>query len=76
AELPGVEKDDIELHATERGLTISVDTESRKYYKELKLPAEVEPSSAKSSYRNGVLEVTLTKKALGRGLKGFRIRVE
>ena len=62
AELPGVEKEDINLNCTERTLTISVDTERRKYYKELDLPAEVDPKSAKAKYKNGVLEVTLNKK--------------
>lgn len=76
AELPGIDRNDIELHATENSLTISVDTEERRYFKELELPVEVEPSSAKSSYRNGVLEVTLAKKAVDRRARGFRIRVE
>lgn len=61
AELPGVEKSDIKLNATEKSLTISVDTEKRKYYKELELPVEVDPESAKASYKNGVLEVTLNR---------------
>lgn len=62
AEIPGVEKEDIKLHGTETSLTISVDTPQRKYYKEVDLPAKVDPKKAKSSYRNGILEVTLPKK--------------
>jgi HSP20 family protein len=62
AELPGVDKKDIKLHGTERNLTISVDTPQRKYYKEVELPSKVDPKEAKSSYKNGVLEVTLKKK--------------
>jgi HSP20 family protein len=61
AEVPGVEKDDINLNATERKLVIKVDTPQRKYYKEVDLPAEVDPQSAKATYKNGVLEVTLKK---------------
>ncbi len=61
-ELPGVEKKDIKLHGTESSLTISVDIPKRKYYKEVQLPTEVDPKKAKSSYKNGVLEVTLPKK--------------
>jgi HSP20 family protein len=61
-EMPGVEKKDIKLHGTEKNLTLSVDTPQRKYYKEVKLPTNVDPKSAKSTYKNGVLEVTLTKK--------------
>jgi HSP20 family protein len=62
AELPGVEKEDIKLHGTEKSLMISVETPKRKYYKEVDLPALVDPKTAKSVYKNGVLEVTLTKK--------------
>jgi HSP20 family protein len=74
AELPGVEKDDINLHASEDHLAISVDTSERKYHKELTLPARVNPKSAEASYRNGVLKVRL-KKAKN-AVKGERISVE
>jgi len=62
AELPGVEKKDIKLHGTEDTLTISVDTPQRRYYKEVELPAKIESKQAKSTYKNGVLEVTVPKK--------------
>ncbi len=75
AELPGVEKRDIKLHGTEDRLTISVDTPHRKYYKEVELPARVEPKAAKSSYKNGVLEVTIPKKKEEKP-KGEPIKIE
>jgi len=75
AELPGVNKEDIQLHGTEDTLTISVDTPERKYYKEVKLPAKVDPKGAKTSYKNGVLEVTLPKKE-ERKPKGEPIKIE
>jgi HSP20 family protein len=61
AELPGVEKSDIKLHGTEDSLTISVDTPHSKYYKEVTLPTKVKVKEAKSSYKNGVLEVVIPK---------------
>ncbi|MBD3338698.1 MAG: Hsp20 family protein [Candidatus Lokiarchaeota archaeon] len=63
AEMPGVIKDQIELKATSRSLTISADSEGfgRSYYKEVELPAQVDSSYAKANYRNGILEVKLTK---------------
>jgi HSP20 family protein len=61
AELPGVEKNDIKLHYSERMLTISVDTPERKYRKDVELPSAVDPKMSKASYKNGVLEVTLNK---------------
>ncbi|MFC1802387.1 archaeal heat shock protein Hsp20 [Thermoproteota archaeon] len=62
AELPGVEKKDIKIQATTRGLTITVDNMDRRYYKELEFNDEIDRSSAKSSYRNGVLEISFKKK--------------
>lgn len=61
AEMPGVDKKDIKLSCSERVLAISVDSEKRKYYKEVELPAEVDPKIGKAKYTNGVLEITLTK---------------
>ena len=61
AELPGVEKKDVKLHGTENTLTIAVDTSQRKYFKEVKMPAKIDPKKAKSNYKNGVLEVVLPK---------------
>jgi len=61
AELPGVEKPEIKTTITEDTLTIKVDSASRKYYKEVHLPAGVDPDSSKASYNNGVLEIVLRK---------------
>lgn len=61
AELPGVEKKDIQMKCAEDLLTISVNTPSRKYHKEVELPATVDPDTSKASYNNGVLEVLLRK---------------
>jgi len=74
-ELPGVDKKDIKLHALNDTLTISVATPEHKYYKEINLPTEVEPKGAKSTYKNGVLEVTL-QKAKKRKPKGEPIKIE
>jgi HSP20 family protein len=76
AEMPGVEKNDIKLYGTERRLSISVDTPQRKYYKEVDLPANVNSKTAKSAYKNGVLEVTMTKIKEEKKPKGEPIRVE
>jgi HSP20 family protein len=75
AELPGVDKKHIKLHASDDSLTISVDTPDHKYYKEISLPTEVEPKGAKSSYKNGVLQVTL-QEAKKRKPEGEPIEIE
>jgi HSP20 family protein len=61
AELPGVEKSDIKTTISEDTLTIKVETPTRKYYKDVQLPAGVDPESSKASYNNGVLEIALRK---------------
>lgn len=75
AEVPGVEKKDIDLTCTEKTLIVSVDTERRKYYKEVDLPIEVDPKVSRASFKNGVLEVTLTKLKKERPT-GEKIRLE
>jgi HSP20 family protein len=60
-ELPGVEKEEIKLHGTENKLTISVDVPDRRYFKEIEMPTKIDPKKAKSSYKNGVLEITVPK---------------
>ena len=74
AELPGVDKNDINLETDEDHLIISVDTPERKYHKELVLPTRVDPKSAQASYKNGVLEVRLKKTKI-ETLKGEKIRI-
>jgi HSP20 family protein len=70
AELPGVNKEDIDLTVSDRSLVISVEKEDRRYHKELDLPGVVDPKGAKSTYNNGVLEVTIPLKSpKGGGVK-------
>lgn len=76
AELPGVEKEEIKLHGTEETLTISVDTPKRKYFKEIQMPAKIEPKNAKTVYKNGVLEVTVSKIRERKKPKGESIKIE
>ena len=74
AEMPGVKKEDIDVTVNERSMVISVDTEDRGYYKELDLPGTVDPKGAKSTYNNGILEVTAPLKSPHKG--GVRLRVD
>jgi HSP20 family protein len=74
-ELPGVEKTDIKLRGTEEELEISVDTPQYKYYKEIELPTKVRVKEAKSTYKNGVLEVVLPKDKINES-KGEKIDIE
>lgn len=73
-EMPGVEKDKISLKASEDTLIVRGSDSNRKYYKEITLPTKVKPESAKATYRNGVLEVTLEKAEKAK--KGIEIKIE
>ncbi len=75
-ELPGVEKNDIKLHGTEETIEISVDTPQYKYYKEVELPAKVRVKDARSTYKNGVLEVVIPKLEMPKTPKGEKIDIE
>ena len=63
AEMPGVSKEDIELNATNRSITISTEkiVSGRSYFKEIDLPAAIDSDYAKARYTNGILEVKLKK---------------
>ena len=62
------------MTVNEKSLVISVDREDRRYYKELDLLGIVDPKGAKSSYNNGVLEITIPLKSPGAG--GVKLRVD
>jgi HSP20 family protein len=61
ADLPGVEKDGIELKCDGKALTISAASPHREYDERVRLPARVDEHSASASFNNGILEVTIDK---------------
>ena len=61
ADLPGVEKDDIDLKCDGEMLTISAVSDHREYDERVRLPAQVDEHSATATYNNGVLEVNFDK---------------
>ena len=73
AELPGVEKSDISLECDGRNLVLRVESDKHRYYKSLELPVEVDPDTSKASYKNGVLELILSRKSPGTKPKQIRI---
>ncbi len=65
AELPGVEANDIKVELEGDILTIATVGQDRKYNKEILLPAKGKRDSLQTSYRNGILEVTVAKAGKG-----------
>lgn len=76
AELPGVEKEDIDIGVVDNTLSIDTRKADRKYFKEIKLPAKVKGEEAKALYKNGVLTVELPKVEVKEKKKEKRIQVK
>jgi HSP20 family protein len=75
-EIPGVEKEDINLIATEDTLEIKVDSPKRKYQKSIELPCNVKSKTTKATYKNGILDIVLEKKDKKKNNGGFKVSIE
>lgn len=61
AELPGVEKKDIDVKVVDDKLILSTSKAARKYHKEVALPARVDVKKVKATYNNGILTLELPR---------------
>jgi len=75
-EIPGVEKNDIDLNVKNDTLEIKVDNPKRKYHKLLDLPCDVLPNTTKATYKNGVLDVVIKRKEKKKPGSGYKVNVE
>ncbi|MCX9083640.1 MAG: Hsp20/alpha crystallin family protein [Candidatus Methanoperedens sp.] len=75
AEMPGINKEEIELNATENEVVIKANSATRKYYKFIPAASPIDPESANAKYNNGVLEVTFKLKDSNQP-KGKSIKIE
>ena len=72
-ELPGEERDDIQLNVTEG----RVEVKAKKFYKGIEIPTEnIDVEKTSSKYKNGVLEVTIQKKEKPREKDTRKIKIE
>ena len=92
AEIPGVAKDKIDVILTNDGIEISAETDvetqdtgknfvvrERVYshiYKQLSFPEEVIPEKAESTYKDGLLEVSIPKKTIAPAPKKHKVTVK
>jgi HSP20 family protein len=74
-EMPGVKKDDIKVNAYDGAIEVFSNDPHRKYHKTIELPPQTDIETAKSTYNNGILEVTFNKKIETRP-KGKEVKVE
>ena len=68
-ELPGVSEERIKMNIYNNELEIIAENEKRRYYEIINLPSEADTKGLKSTFLNGLLEVTLQKKKNRRNLK-------
>ncbi|PSP34395.1 Hsp20/alpha crystallin family protein [Halobacteriales archaeon QH_10_67_22] len=61
ADIPGIEKEAIDLKCDGEVLTLDAGGEAREYHERVRLPATVDEHSASASYNNGILEVTFDR---------------
>jgi len=74
AEVPGVNKEDLRVSADEGSITIESLTGEPRYQKRVELPEIVDPKTAKSTYKNGILEVSFKLK--GKSSSGVNINID
>src|SRR5215216_1113223 len=75
-EMPGIDKKDIKVNIYDNSVEIfTTDISQRKYRRVVELPEETELETAKSTYRNGILEITFSKKEPPKQ-KGKQINIE
>jgi len=60
-ELPGVEKEDIELDVKQKQIKIRVNHPARKYKTKINLPCEIRPKTTMATYKNGILDIVMKK---------------
>ncbi|RJT04114.1 Hsp20/alpha crystallin family protein [Halococcus sp. IIIV-5B] len=61
ADLPGIEKDAIDLTCDGRRLTIEAAGDRREVTERVRLPTRVDERSANATYNNGILEVVFER---------------
>lgn len=61
ADVPGVEKDDIEVSVSGDELRIHASREGREYDERVALPPKVDETTGDATYNNGVLEISFEK---------------
>lgn len=75
-EIPGVDKQDIDLHVTNDTLEIKVNSPKRKYHRKVELPCDVVPDSTQATYKNGVLDVSMKRREKHSDDEGYKVNIE
>jgi HSP20 family protein len=74
-EMPGIDKQSIKINAYDNSVEITANDPKRKYHRKLDLLPEADISTARSTYKNGILEIAFDKKKETKP-KGKDVKVE
>jgi HSP20 family protein len=74
-EMPGVDKNSLKINVYDSTLEVQSVDPQRKYHRTVEIPPETDIETAKSTYNNGILEITFKKKDQSKP-KGKSIKIE
>lgn len=74
-EMPGVRKEDILINAYDSTIEIISNDPKRRYHRTVEVPPEANIETVRSTYNNGILELTFDKKTISKP-KGRQIKVD
>jgi HSP20 family protein len=75
-EVPGVQKEDIDININDSSIDINVNSPNRKYHKSINLPCSVIPKKSKATYNNGILDIIVKRKERKKDNKGYRVNID
>jgi HSP20 family protein len=75
AEMPGVNKEDIKLNLSDQNITIHAEKSDKKYHTDIPVDIELDESSVKATYSNGILELKIKLKQAPK-TRGKELKVE
>jgi len=72
-EFPGVSKEQIKIDSYDRKVEITTQNSKRKFHEVIDLPSEADIDNAKSTFVNGLLEITFNKKSKDKPRKSITV---
>lgn len=74
-EMPGVAKENIKINAYDHSVEVKSDDPQRKYHRVIDIPPEADTETVKSTYKNGILEISFKRKEQAKP-KGKEVKIE
>jgi HSP20 family protein len=73
--MPGVAKENIKINAYDNSVEVKSEDPQRKYHRVIDIPPEADTETVRSTYKNGVLEISFRKKEQVKP-KGKEVKIE